>query len=624
MAPSHDEEDGNDELFKRRSVLKAGSALLTSAGVGMTIVRRGSARTLEPESGSDLRGILENVRDGDVIKLDAGGQYTISGNVTVSADEWTLVGNGASISGSGSYVTVKTTGDGYDIGGLYIDGPAEWTVRWNLKGGNWKIHNIAYRKEFGGAAQHLLIPTNEADETTAEITDMWFGEGLAGDKQESAIKAHFSPGSIGNIDVRRCYFYQNGTYATNSSGSGSARMSGSINFSDCYFESCYNGHIRTGSHDGPSCTIENCVIVAKSGDVPGGHTRGIWGFWNTLKATNTHITTPSGYEALTVDEDKGDPFIEFRDGEIDGDIYDSAYNLQNVGSNPKTSPPEACVTSPDDAVQTSEVSVSSAGASDVESSAATLGGALERLQDVSETEVFVAYRPAEADSWSRTASRTLSETGEFSYDVTGLDSGTEYQYKAAADAGDSGIQTGEIRSFVTPPSDATTLEVKGNGTQTNYEFTVTGDLTGTGDLEQWDDVSGATATGWITEEAHVDTFYFSGDVAEFTFHEGEATVHIGGEPVDPETLGAETHELRVQGSGVTTNYEITVDGDIQGANDSLEPWDDVSGATATGYVTATADEDRFNFTGNLTDVTFHEGEATVYVDGEQIDPHVLD
>jgi hypothetical protein len=41
-------------------------------------------------------------------------------------------------------------------------------------------------------------------------------------------------------------------------------------------------------------------------------------------------------------------------------------------------------------------------------------------------------------------------------------------------------------------------------------------------------------------------------------------------------------------------------------------------------VTATADEDRFNFTGNLTDVTFHEGEATVYVDGEQIDPHVLD
>jgi hypothetical protein len=242
-------------------MLKLSSLAITGAGVGTTAVGSAAARTLEPASGTDLRNTLGNVRDGDTVLLEPGGEYVISDDVTIGSDEWTLVGNGATITGSGSYNTLRMTGTGYNVGGFYVDGPDDWSLRFSLKGGNWEFHNVAWLNEFGSNAQHHVIPTNKADGTTAVIHDLWFGAGLTNGHREGVFKAH-PDGTVGDIEVRRCYFFQSGCYATNSSASGSARLQGTIDFYDCYFDSCWHNYIRSGSHDAGPTTVENCVMVA--------------------------------------------------------------------------------------------------------------------------------------------------------------------------------------------------------------------------------------------------------------------------------------------------------------------------------------------------------------------------
>jgi hypothetical protein len=169
------------------------------------------------------------------------------------------------------------------------------------------------------------------------------------------------------------------------------------------------------------------------------------------------------------------------------------------------------------------------------------------------------------------------------------------------------------------------IELEGTGVTANYEFTVSEELQRTDSVESWDDVSGSTVNGYVTETSDYDAFEFSGEVTDFAFLEGDATVYVNGTEVDPSTLGASTldRSIRLQGTGVTANYEFTVSGDLEEANDSLQSWDDVSGSTATGYVTETSHEDGFNFSGEVTDFTFLQGEADVYVDGTQVDPSTL-
>jgi hypothetical protein len=175
-----------------------------------------------------------------------------------------------------------------------------------------------------------------------------------------------------------------------------------------------------------------------------------------------------------------------------------------------------------------------------------------------------------------------------------------------------------------------TIELVGTGTSTNYEVTVSQDLSPTYyTIEARDEVAGSTATGYVTEPSERDAFYFNGEVTDMTFHEGAADVYVNGQQVDPAARwGAESgteapsfeHTIELVGTGTTTNYEVTVSEDLQGTDDSVEAWDSISGSTVNGYVTEPSDRDAFEFNGEVTDMTFHEGAADVYVDGSQIDP----
>ena len=79
------------------------------------------------------------------------------------------------------------------------------------------------------------------------------------------------------------------------------------------------------------------------------------------------------------------------------------------------------------------------------------------------------------------------------------------------------------------------------------------------------------------------------------------------------------NELKIQGTGVPTNYEFTVDGSLHPVGETIERWDDVSETGATGWVTDVEDIDRFRFEGELAELQFLEGEAYVFVNGEKVD-----
>ncbi|SEP71248.1 right-handed parallel beta-helix repeat-containing protein [Natrinema salaciae] len=80
--------------------------------------------------------------------------------------------------------------------------------------------------------------------------------------------------------------------------------------------------------------------------------------------------------------------------------------------------------------------------------------------------------------------------------------------------------------------------------------------------------------------------------------------------------------LTIIGQGDPTEYYVETTGEIVRNPDrgTLESHDAIDGTTATGWVTTTSNVDGFRFDGELVDVGFHQGRATVEVDGEEIDP----
>ena len=91
--------------------------------------------------------------------------------------------------------------------------------------------------------------------------------------------------------------------------------------------------------------------------------------------------------------------------------------------------------------------VSTGDASNVGSGTATLSGSVDSLGGAGSAEVYFEYGDGSLDQ--TTARTTLSATGSFTLDVSGLDPVTQYDYRAVVEAGDGERATGGTRSFTT-------------------------------------------------------------------------------------------------------------------------------------------------------------------------------
>ncbi len=117
-----------------------------------------------------------------------------------------------------------------------------------------------------------------------------------------------------------------------------------------------------------------------------------------------------------------------------------------------------------------------------------------------------------------------------------------------------------------------------------------------------------------------DAFRFSGDLEELTV-DGPGTVTVDGEEIDPDEYGEELpHTLEIEGEGAPSSFEVTVDGDLE-FDGGDEPEDETLVLTDAAVQGSLTEETlRFRFAGAVTDVTLTNGEATVSIDGKEIDP----
>ncbi|TYL37533.1 hypothetical protein CV102_16320 [Natronococcus pandeyae] len=157
---------------------------------------------------------------------------------------------------------------------------------------------------------------------------------------------------------------------------------------------------------------------------------------------------------------------------------------------------------------------------------------------------------------------------------------------------------------------------------TRYEFVVDGEIepsnaegaTIDDGLEIDDGVVHGTVADWL------DAFRFDGELEQVTV-DGPATVLLNDEEIDPDEYGPELpHVLEVEGTGTATSYEITVDGTIELESDDDPEADATTISGSTVQSSVTEETQMYRFSGALTDVTFTEGEATVRLDDEKIDP----
>nr|WP_238709518.1 pectate lyase [Natronorubrum halophilum] len=96
--------------------------------------------------------------------------------------------------------------------------------------------------------------------------------------------------------------------------------------------------------------------------------------------------------------------------------------------------------------------VSTAEPEDLGPTSATLTGTVENLGGAESVDVSFGYREVTADEWQETEATTVSETGEFSIDVTGLTARRYYQFHAVADNGDGEAST--VNDLFSTPSDS--------------------------------------------------------------------------------------------------------------------------------------------------------------------------
>jgi hypothetical protein len=145
------------------------------------------------------------------------------------------------------------------------------------------------------------------------------------------------------------------------------------------------------------------------------------------------------------------------------------------------------------------------------------------------------------------------------------------------------------------------IVIFGEGDLADYEFTVSGELEGDqSTLDENDNINGNSADGLVGGSGS-DTYYFSGDVTDFT-HDGPLSIEVNGEPYDPDSdpnPGDLPYEIVVKGrSGLgSANYTFSTTDEIQETS-SVENGEGTTSSGVSAFV-GENDTDRYRFSGDL-------------------------
>lgn len=197
-------------------------------------------------------------------------------------------------------------------------------------------------------------------------------------------------------------------------------------------------------HDGENIRVDDLDLYHL--DVPGvggpfevedGHPD--FGPGGSTSVTNTRIRNDTAVNAINTETETyditGDTIELTGSGSLE---LDGTYT--NVVRGADATPPttEKRYYEWEDGVARARVSTGTAGA--IDDTSATLTGTLGDLGDAASADVFFEYRKSFETTWVATPKQTFSEPTGYSADVTGLEPGTEYTFRAAA-VDSNGFQT---------------------------------------------------------------------------------------------------------------------------------------------------------------------------------------
>ncbi|AFZ74094.1 phage tail protein [Natronobacterium gregoryi] len=124
-------------------------------------------------------------------------------------------------------------------------------------------------------------------------------------------------------------------------------------------------------------------------------------------------------------------------------------------------------------------------ATDVNESTATLNGELVDLGGFDDADVFFQYRVVSADEWLGTAPTTVTGPTAFSAEISGLEEGFQYEFRAVAVANDV-VATGETLTFTkeAPDVDLPTVVTEPATDVNESTATLNGELVDLGDFDE--------------------------------------------------------------------------------------------------------------------------------------------
>ncbi|MHC3438689.1 S8 family serine peptidase [Natrialbaceae archaeon A-gly3] len=120
--------------------------------------------------------------------------------------------------------------------------------------------------------------------------------------------------------------------------------------------------------------------------------------------------------------------------------------------------------------------------SQVRATSAQFNAVVRTLGEADSATATFQWREAGADGWAETDSQRLSESGEFSADVSGLEPDTEYEVRAVTESTD-GSEHGDVLSFTTGLADVV-VETEETTPVDDATVTAAGDLLGMADAEE--------------------------------------------------------------------------------------------------------------------------------------------